>query len=199
MTTPRSPGLRLIALDGVVPQPWRNGGGRTRELLAWPDAAHWQMRISVADVVHDGPFSPYPGVERWFAVVEGAGVALLFADRSERLGEDSEPLRFDGAPAPDCRLLEGATRDLNLMLRHGHCRGAMLRARSGEDWLSTAPLRALFSATPAGLRIGDTDLVPLPAGTLAVHSQAAGQCWRLASEGVAPRAWWLEAWPEAAQ
>jgi uncharacterized protein len=199
MTTPTNPGLRLIALDKVVPKPWRNGGGRTRELLAWPDPADWQLRISVADVGRDGPFSPYPGVERWFAVVEGAGVALQFADRSERLDEGSVPLRFDGALAPDCRLLDGATRDLNVMLRHGRCRGAMIRARTGEDWLSTAPLRVLFSAVPAGLRIDGADPVALPAGTLAVHLKAAGQCWRLASDGNIPRAWWIEAWPEAAR
>lgn len=30
-----------IALDTVPRQPWRNGGGSTRELLAWPDATDW--------------------------------------------------------------------------------------------------------------------------------------------------------------
>ena len=58
------------------PQPWRNGGGVTRELLAWPDGGDWRVRVSVADIDADGPFSAFPGVERWFAVLEGAGVAL---------------------------------------------------------------------------------------------------------------------------
>ena len=69
--------LQHIAIDRVPPQPWRNGGGSTRELFTWPGgAAPWQLRISVADIERDAPFSAYPGVERWFAVVEGAGVRL---------------------------------------------------------------------------------------------------------------------------
>ena len=52
--------------------PWRNGGGVTRELLrlaARP--ATGSVRVSVADIEADGPFSPFPGVERWFAVLRG--------------------------------------------------------------------------------------------------------------------------------
>ncbi len=97
--------------------PWKNGGGVSRDLLCWPDATDWKLRISLADIGTDGPFSDYPGVQRWFAVVEGAGVELSFANRRhvQRVGDP--PLVFDGADAPGCRLLHGATRDLNLMLR----------------------------------------------------------------------------------
>ena len=56
----------------VEPQRWRNGAGFTRELLAWPSAGDWQLRISVADIDADAGFSVFPGVERWFSVVEGA-------------------------------------------------------------------------------------------------------------------------------
>ena len=62
---------RLVPGERVAAR-WRNGGGRTRELLAWPDAADWKVRVSVADVESDGPFSAFPGVQRWFAVLEGA-------------------------------------------------------------------------------------------------------------------------------
>ena len=39
---------QVVSLDDVEPKPWRNGGGITRELLAWPHASEWRIRISVA-------------------------------------------------------------------------------------------------------------------------------------------------------
>ena len=70
---------RIVHIDDVRAQPWKNGGGLTRELLAWPSRDAWSVRVSVADIERDGPFSPFPGVERWFTVLEGAGVVLDFA------------------------------------------------------------------------------------------------------------------------
>ena len=40
----------LVSLDAATPQPWRNAGGVTRELLTWPGPANWRVRISVADI-----------------------------------------------------------------------------------------------------------------------------------------------------
>ena len=68
-----------ISADQVQPQPWKNGGGSTRELLAWPHAHDWALRISVAAVERDGPFSAYPGVQRWLAVRMGIGLPHLQA------------------------------------------------------------------------------------------------------------------------
>lgn len=66
----------MVGLDAVASTPWRNGGGATRELLAWPDPRDWAIRLSVAEVERDGPFSQFPGVRRWFAVLSGGGVRL---------------------------------------------------------------------------------------------------------------------------
>ena len=109
----------------AAPQAWRNGGGRTRELLAWPTPADWQVRISVADVEAPGPFSRFEGVERWFAVLEGDGVALRVGGGAQRLGTDSPAFRFSGDVPVDCDLLGGATRDLNLMVDPG--KGRLVR------------------------------------------------------------------------
>ena len=102
-----------VFLDEVFPTPWRNGGGTTRELLAWPDKDDWAVRASVAEIAQSGPFSSYPGVTRWFAVLSGEGVAL----NAQRLDRASEPLCFDGAAPVDCELTNGKTGDFNLMLR----------------------------------------------------------------------------------
>ena len=65
----------IIEADAVTPQAWRNGGGQTRELLAWPSAADWSLRISRADIERSGPFSAFAGVQRWFEVLSGNAVA----------------------------------------------------------------------------------------------------------------------------
>ena len=134
----------LHAVDAVAPQPWRNGGGVTRELFTWPAGVSWNVRISVADIDADGPFSAFPGVERWFAVIDGHGVELDFGDATQRITRDGPALRFDGARAPLCRLLDGPTRDLNLMLRGA--RGAMVSAADHRPWSPAGNGCALFAA-----------------------------------------------------
>src|SRR5690554_3842924 len=107
----------IIDSTAIAPQPWRNGGGQTRELLTWPEGNDWQLRISVADIETDGPFSAFDGVQRWFTVLHGPGVELKFTDAKHVLRCGDDPLKFDGGEFPYCQLLDGPTRDLNLMAR----------------------------------------------------------------------------------
>ena len=187
--------IHTVQLDKVADQPWRNGGGSTRELLAWPSVADWRLRISVATIAQGGPFSAFPGVERWFAVVQGEGVVLRLANRRVMLTTGSDPVRFEGAAAPGCDLLDGTTQDLNLMVRHDAGKGAMQRAAAGEEWVSPAALRAVFTMTPATLQIDDADAATLPAGTLAWSDNAAHQRWRLLTDGTDAHAWTLQLKP----
>lgn len=189
--------INIVQTDRVPAQPWRNRGGETRELLAWPAPGDWQLRISVADILRDGPFSAYPGVDRWFAVLEGDGVVLSFGTRRESLSPDCAPLQFDGAQTPSCELLGPATRDLNLMVRQDAGRGHMGAASLGNEWVSAAALRAVFVAQPARLQIDDADAATLPAMSLAWSDHATRQRWRLADEGVPTRAWWIDLRPLA--
>ena len=119
----------LVEADRIPPQPWRNGGGATRELFVWPPQGDWRLRISLADIERDGPFSAFPGVQRHFAVVEGAGVVLTLAGRTHTVTAGGDPIAFDGALAPGCRLVDGPTRDLNLMLQGGASGEASQAAR----------------------------------------------------------------------
>ena len=73
--------------------------------------------MSVAEVSGSGPFSRFEGVQRWFAVLQGAGVVLTTAGQRRTLRPHSAPHCFDGAAPTDCELLDGATRDFNLMTR----------------------------------------------------------------------------------
>jgi environmental stress-induced protein Ves len=100
--------------------------------------------VSVADITQDGPFSAFPGIDRCFTVLEGAGVALMLDGQAVDLVPGDDPLRFDGAAAPGCRLLHGPTRDLNLMVRASAGRAAMTAATVGAPWRSTATWRGLY-------------------------------------------------------
>ncbi len=182
--------MRTVALASVKPTPWKNGGGVTRDLLLWPTKSKWVLRISVAEVAQSGPFSAYPGIARWFAVLQGAGVALQLADGPVRLTPDSAPLHFDGAQAPGCDLLNGPTLDLNLMARQAAGRAELQRAVAGVPWAGSAPLRAVFTLRAATLHGATRAPLALPAGSLAYDTTAApGAPWTL--HGNTTSAWWL--------
>ena len=187
--------MNLVRCDAVDPQPWRNSSKLTRKLLAWPSRDAWALRISVADIRADGPFSAFPGVDRWFAVLEGHGVCLCLPEGRRSVQTTDAPLAFQGEAAPHCDLLDGATRDLNLMIRRDAGRGAMQRAQVGEDFAPRARFRALFSADALMLQIDGSDARRLPAFALAWDAQAHGR-WRIAATRPV-RAWWLHFEPHA--
>lgn len=179
-----------VRCDDVAPQPWRNGGGQTRELLAWPTVDDWRLRISVADIEADGPFSVFDGVTRWMTVVTGAGVRLRFGDREHRLALGDSPLRFDGDEAPQCQLIAGAARDLNLMARGG--RSVMRAVEAGTAWDDGYAMRAIFTAEPGQWTDG-IDARELPAMSLLWLDQPTATRWVFTFDDVqsTTRAWWL--------
>lgn len=189
----------LIRAEDCAPQPWRNGGGQTRELLTWPPADPadpWQLRISRADITTDGPFSAFPGVQRWFAVLEGAGVALQLG--SEQLLQAGDaPLYFDGAAAPSCRLLDGPTQDLNLMVRGG--KGLMQVVQPGQAWHASLVAGGLYTCH-AGRWTDGTQTLQLDAHTLLWHPQPRSARWQFAADDAAqaPCAYWLGFSPQSA-
>lgn len=189
--------VQVVELAGATPQPWRNGGGVTRELLAWPlgSGAAWQARVSVADIERDGPFSAYPGVQRCFAVLEGSGVVLRFAHAEHRLTTDTNPLAFDGAEAPDCTLLSGPTRDLNLMVRNDAGLARMERVRHGDPAspLAGSARRAWWGVftTVAGRLLADDLALAVPDQSLAWWPGDVPFRFEFDTPAADARAWWL--------
>jgi environmental stress-induced protein Ves len=181
---------KLVALDAVPAQAWRNGGGLTRELLAWPQAMGWRLRLSVADVRADGPFSLFDGIERWFAVLEGDGVMLRMGDEEHQLTRGDAPLRFDGGRNVQCTLRAGPTRDFNLMAAPGRARLSRLRGTRSFSVAAGTLLAAYAHAEAARIALGDA-VLELPPRHLA---------WRLleqAADGeiACEDALWMEARP----
>lgn len=112
---------RVVRGTALTATRWKNGGGLTREIAAYPVGASldtFVWRVSVADVERSGPFSQFPGVERTLVLLAGAGMHLSQAHGATlALMQPLALARFDGAAALDAQLVDGATCDFNLMVR----------------------------------------------------------------------------------
>ncbi|MEO5882319.1 MAG: HutD family protein [Caldimonas sp.] len=182
---------RLVCLGDTPPAPWRNGGGVTRELLVWPEGSDWRVRVSVAEIEADGPFSSFPGVERWFAVLEGGGVALTIDSAEQRCRAGDAPLRFTGDAAVACRLLEGPSRDLNLMLRGTP--GAMRPVVADRAWAPQARRCGLYAHVAGRCRAGATT-TDMTAGSLAWFDESPDALsFQPATADRPVPGWWLAA------
>lgn len=110
-----APGVHGFDVARLPAQPWRNGGGETRQVAAGtlphPDGVDgpgrsgtageagkvsepaWEgdfgWRISIATIAADGPFSAFPGVDRCITLLSGPGV-LLSLNRPGRTGATIE-------------------------------------------------------------------------------------------------------------
>lgn len=184
--------MSIIVVDGttIVPQPWRNGGGRTREFLTWPAEKGWKLRISVADIESDGPFSAFDGVQRWFTVLQGPGVELEFADSKHLLRPGDGPLTFDGGHFPYCHLLDGPTRDLNLMARDGSA--MMQKVHAQQAWEQPFAIRGLYTEVPGRWSSAQDQRVLRPQNLLLVEAEDAEAWSFLPDDPFSPcQAWWL--------
>jgi uncharacterized protein len=103
--------------------PWKNGGGVTREVAAFPAGsglAGFDWRVSTAEVRAAGPFSRFPGVDRRMAVLEGRLALTVDAQAATlRLAPGSPPIFFPGDVPAFGEPLDGPVLDLNVMTRRG--------------------------------------------------------------------------------
>jgi environmental stress-induced protein Ves len=122
----------LTAAD-YARQPWKNRGGTTTEIAREDARGRLSWRVSIADVERSGPFSDFAGYRRIIMLLEGRGMALSF-DRAPPmvLEHPYQPFAFDGAWRTDCRLLDGAVRDLNLIFDEAHV-AASIDVRMASD------------------------------------------------------------------
>lgn len=183
-----------IESSRVAPQPWKNGGGRTRALFAWPSAQDWVFRISLADVERSGPFSAFPGVDRHIAIVRGGAVTLKFDGGRPAVALSAVPFRFDGELAPDCEVPGEAATDLNLMIDKARGEGSLALADSHE-WTGAAASatawRGAFTADAAQLAIGPQRRMSLTPMSLFLARGPQGAAWVLDPSLPLPRLWWI--------
>ncbi|OEJ27345.1 HutD-family protein [Streptomyces agglomeratus] len=123
--------LRAADREAVA---WKNGGGLTREIAAFPEGAGatgFDWRISLADVAGDGPFSAFPEVDRILTMAEGTGMDLTVGGERRLVDERYVPQHFPGDVATDCRLLGDPVVNLNVMYRRGRTAASVAVLRGG--------------------------------------------------------------------
>ena len=124
---------------------WKNGAGWTSEVFRAPDADDWGWRLSIAEMETDAPFSMLPGVERTLVLLEGNGMRLHFHDADTRdLSPSSSVLHFAGDRPVVAQLIDGSSRDFNLMWKRDRVDAQLWRrtlagavvlfAEPGETW-----------------------------------------------------------------
>lgn len=120
--------IRLITAGNYRRMVWKNGGGITTEIARSPaagDAFDW--RISIAEIAQDGDFSIFPEVDRELMLLDGGGVELLIgSDAPVVLDTRYRKHAFPGEAPVSCRLIDGPTRDFNVMVRRGRLHGELL-------------------------------------------------------------------------
>jgi environmental stress-induced protein Ves len=161
---------RVVRNDDLVRVPWKNGGGTTAEIAAFPEGSGFETfgwRVSMADVASDGPFSLFPGIDRTLIVIEGDGIELDVEGIAYSLNTASPKLSFSGDDITAGRLLSGPIRDLNVMTRRGQFRHRTRFVEPGVALLSEdttvaflvpldGPFDVTLDSTIHSLRVLDT-------------------------------------------
>jgi environmental stress-induced protein Ves len=186
--------MQIIRFADLKPQPWRNGGGVTRELASHPGGASaggasagagspgdgaWDWRVSIADVTRAGEYSAFPGMERVLTVVEGE-LLLLAVDGTEHPLEKYRPFRFPGGAASSSALPTGDIRNLNVIAREG-----VFKAYTSIVELSKKRAHPVFEGQLGILLQGQAAVSPGNAGSPGMLS-ARGAPGRTLSPAAAP-------------
>ncbi len=143
---------RLIQPADYVRMPWKDGGGNTTEVAAYPPGASladFDWRVSIADVAVDGAFSRFAGVDRTLVLLSGAGLRLTGSSHAAELRAPYEPYAFNGDDATSCALVDGPVRDFNLMLRRGRVSGRIVVVRDAAARIAPARWRLCYAAAGA--------------------------------------------------
>jgi len=141
--------MRVLRAADYRRMAWKNGGGETIEIAAWPPRAglaNFDWRVSMARVASDGPFSIFAGVDRTLCVLEGKGVVVHVEGRAPRgLTKSSAPFSFAGDARIAAQLIDGAVTDLNAMTRRDRFRHRVRRLRiNGRREISATAAQALL-------------------------------------------------------
>jgi environmental stress-induced protein Ves len=102
---------------------WKNGKGKTRELMCEPHGCDdFDWRLSMAPVNSNGAFSNFTNYHRTLILVDGNGLTLNHSSgQRDELSRRFDMAQFDGAWKTDAKLHNGDILDFNVMARQGRC------------------------------------------------------------------------------
>lgn len=160
---------------------WKNGLGWTREIAREPAGeGPFDWRLSIAEIDHDCDFSAFPGLRRSLVLLEGQGMRLDFADGTQTtLQPPHGRVDFSGDAALHCHLLDGPTRDFNLIwnpqrvdatVHHRPLAGSMVFfVGPGREW-------AIYVLSGQATVDASTNRVSLaPGDSLRLRAEASGR------------------------
>jgi uncharacterized protein len=123
-------GISVLRAADRRPQPWKNGGGRTSEVVAYPpkcDIQDFQWRVSMAEVSAPGPFSHFEGIDRTLAVLHGDLELDIGGQGPLRVSHQDDPVAFPGEAVVHGRPISGTVTDLNIMVRRDRWKASIER------------------------------------------------------------------------
>jgi uncharacterized protein len=182
--------MRPFSAADYKTMPWKNGGGSTIELAVAPAGAgldDFDWRISSAQVSNSGPFSPFAGIDRSLAILDGNGLSLRIEEQGPmRLTPASAPFVFAGERHIDAELLDGTVTDFNVMTRRACWQHQLQRLVLNDTTISTVLTREtdqMFIYCAAGkVRCRPRGAAPeavLTAGEALLTDRHDEPCWLL--------------------
>jgi uncharacterized protein len=141
--------------------PWANGRGVTVEMLREEG-----LRLSVATVAEDGPFSVFPGIDRVLTVISGPGFRLAGAVALDC--RPMVPVAFPGDVEVRAEGVTAPSEDFNVMTARG---GPVAEVAVARDMPAGGLvfLLALTAGQVNGTAIAARDLVEVRGAALVLH------------------------------
>jgi environmental stress-induced protein Ves len=107
---------------------WKNGRGQSFEIALFPPEAVFPndpfiWRLSLAEVTENGPFSEFPGYDRYLTLVEGTSVKLDFQEQRPKVTLKRGDLHhFSGELKASAEQVLTTITDLNLLYKRQEVR-----------------------------------------------------------------------------
>lgn len=159
---------------------WKNGAGWTSEIYRLDDptasdGAPWLWRLSIAELERDGPFSVFPGIDRELVMLSGNGLNLCFDDGETHQLKPIERLSFAGERGAYGALIDGPSRDFNLMWQRAHIDATLTQHKlsANETLLVESDRSYVLHLISGWMRVPNSTEIMAPGDTALLHAHSA--------------------------
>ena len=127
--------VRHLKVGDYQVQPWRNGQGVTRQIMA-EGSEPYRWRLSWSEINGPGPFSDFSGYDRTLVLLGNTSISLKHGDAEPKKLQPLSPYSFAGEGKTMANLQE-KTEDLNLFCFRGKASGSVhpTRLKKDEEYL----------------------------------------------------------------
>lgn len=146
---------KVLNKEQFTKMAWKNGKGETLELVRQDDELGMAYRISQAQVIENGEFSSFEGLQRFLVLIAGNGITLthhsLQCSSHNQLNQLLDIASFDGAATTTAQLTAGAITDLNIMFRAEDYQAQVSAAYPAQEMAIAASAVCYFYANQASV------------------------------------------------